>query len=57
VRYRPLGASALLRRSLLVRIERNGPFIYYELADRRILDVIGTLSTVATDLLTARRTF
>jgi DNA-binding transcriptional ArsR family regulator len=46
-----------LKRSLLVKIERNGPFIYYELADPRILDVIQTLSTVATDLLTARKTF
>ncbi len=46
-----------LKRSLLVNIERNGPFIYYELVDPRILDVIGTLSTVATDLLTARKTF
>ena len=46
-----------LKRSLLVKIERNGPFIYYELVDSRILDVIQTLSTVATDLLTARKTF
>jgi DNA-binding transcriptional ArsR family regulator len=46
-----------LKRSLLVTVERNGPFIYYELADPRILDVIRTLSTVATDLLTARKTF
>ncbi len=46
-----------LKRSLLVRIERNGPFVYYELVDQRILDVIQTLSTVATDLLTARKTF
>ncbi len=46
-----------LKRSLLVKIERNGPFIYYELVDPRILDVVRTLSTVATDLLTARKTF
>jgi len=46
-----------LKRSLLVKIERNGPFIYYELVDDRILDVVKTLSTVATDLLTARKTF
>jgi ArsR family transcriptional regulator, zinc-responsive transcriptional repressor len=46
-----------LKRSLLVKIERNGPFIYYELVDPRVLDVIRTLSTVATDLLTARKTF
>lgn len=46
-----------LKRSLLVKIERNGPFIYYELVDPRILDVVRTLSAVATDLLTARKTF
>jgi DNA-binding transcriptional ArsR family regulator len=46
-----------LKRSLLVKIQRSGPFIYYELADTRILDVIRTLSTVATDLLSARKTF
>ena len=46
-----------LKRSLLVKIDRNGPFIYYEMVDPRILDVIRTLSTVATDLLTARKTF
>ncbi len=46
-----------LKRSLLVKIERNGPFIYYELSDPRILEVIQTLSAVATDLLSSRRTF
>ena len=46
-----------LKRSLLVKIERNGPFIYYELVDPRILDVLQTLSIVATDLLNARKTF
>jgi DNA-binding transcriptional ArsR family regulator len=46
-----------LKRSLLVKIERSGPFVYYELVDPRILEVIRTLSTVATDLLTARKTF
>jgi len=46
-----------LKRSLLVGIERQGPFIYYELSDVRILDVVQTLSIVATDLLAARKTF
>ncbi|MGC8494406.1 MAG: ArsR/SmtB-type metalloregulator TsoR [Syntrophobacteraceae bacterium] len=46
-----------LKRSLLVRIERSGPFIYYELADPRILDIVRALSTVATELLSARKTF
>jgi ArsR family transcriptional regulator, zinc-responsive transcriptional repressor len=46
-----------LKRSLLVEIERNGPFIYYQLVDPRILDVLQTLRIVATDLLNARKTF
>ncbi|MFW6332768.1 MAG: ArsR/SmtB-type metalloregulator TsoR [Thermodesulfobacteriota bacterium] len=46
-----------LKRSLLVKVERKGPFIYYELADSRVLDVLRTLSEVAADLLSARKTF
>lgn len=46
-----------LKRSLLVDVSRQGPFIYYELADKRILDVLETLSEVAVDLLTDRKTF
>ncbi len=46
-----------LKRSLLVRVEREGPFVYYELADPRILDVLNILSDVAADLLSDRKTF
>jgi DNA-binding transcriptional ArsR family regulator len=46
-----------LKRSLLVKIERNGPFIYYELSDPRILDIVQSLSTVARNLLSARKIF
>jgi ArsR family transcriptional regulator, zinc-responsive transcriptional repressor len=46
-----------LKRSLLVKVERNGPFIYYELADKRILQIIKDLGTVAGELLANRRTF
>ncbi len=46
-----------LKRSLLVKIERNGPFVYYELSDPRILNIIQSLSTVARDLLSARKIF
>ena len=46
-----------LKRSLLVKVEREGPFIYYELSDGRILDIVQTLSDIATDLLEARKTF
>ncbi len=46
-----------LKHSLLVKVEREGPFIYYELADERILNVLKILNDVATDLLSTRRTF
>ena len=46
-----------LKRSLLVKVERNGPFVYYELADKRILQIIKDLETVAGELLANRRTF
>lgn len=46
-----------LKRSLLVRVERNGPFIYYEIVDPRIIKILKELSTIATDLLEKRTTF
>ncbi len=46
-----------LKRSLMVKVERDGPFVYYELADDRILDVLQILSDVATDLLSGRKQF
>jgi DNA-binding transcriptional ArsR family regulator len=46
-----------LKHSLLVKVEREGPFVYYQLRDTRILDVLQTLSAVAKDLLSARKIF
>jgi len=46
-----------LKRSLLVEVERNGPFLYYEVADKRIIDILMDLDGLATDLLTRRKTF
>jgi ArsR family transcriptional regulator, zinc-responsive transcriptional repressor len=46
-----------LKRSLLVKVERNGPFVYYEIADARILEILKKLSLVATDLLASRTSF
>jgi len=46
-----------LKRSLLLKVERNGPFVYYELADPSILTIIKELETVAGNLLANRRTF
>ena len=46
-----------LRRALLVKTERRGPFLYYEIADPRIPEILGALRDLATDLLAARTTF
>ena len=46
-----------LKRSLLVTVERNGPFIYYELADKRIIDILRDLNDFAMNLLARRKTF
>lgn len=46
-----------LRRALLVKVERRGPFVYYEIADARILHILAALDDLATDLLAARQTF
>ncbi len=46
-----------LKRSLLVKVERGGPFIYYEMADERIIDILMNLDMLATDLLARRKTF
>lgn len=46
-----------LRRALLVRVERRGPFVYYELADNRILNILAALKDLASDLLAARTSF
>jgi len=46
-----------LRRALLVKVERRGPFVYYEIADSRIVEILAALKDLATDLLAARTTF
>jgi DNA-binding transcriptional ArsR family regulator len=46
-----------LRRCLLVKVERKGLFVYYEIADERIIDIVGQLAQLATDLLSRRDTF
>jgi len=46
-----------LRRALLVKVERRGPFVYYEIADPRILAILEALKELSEDLLTARTTF
>ena len=46
-----------LRRSLLVTVERRGPFIYYALSDPRIIDILLSLETLALKLLAQRTSF
>jgi ArsR family transcriptional regulator, zinc-responsive transcriptional repressor len=46
-----------LRRCLLVNVERKGLFVYYEIADERIIDIVRQLAHLATDLLSQRDTF
>jgi DNA-binding transcriptional ArsR family regulator len=46
-----------LRRALLVKVERRGPFVYYEIADARILQILEALKELATGLLAERKTF
>jgi len=46
-----------LRRSLLVTVERRGPFVYYGLSDPRIFDILMSLETLALELLAQRTSF
>ncbi len=46
-----------LKRSLLVTVERNGPFIFYDMADKRIVTILKDLQILANDLLANRKTF
>ena len=46
-----------LRRALLVKVERSGLFVYYEIADARIPKILEALKDLATDLLAAQKTF
>jgi DNA-binding transcriptional ArsR family regulator len=46
-----------LRRSLLVKVERRGPFVYYEIADPCILEILAARKDLAADLLAARTSF
>ena len=46
-----------LKRFLLVRIERSGPFIYYEITDKKVIDILKELVGLAKGLLANRKTF
>ncbi|MBI5559035.1 MAG: winged helix-turn-helix transcriptional regulator [Deltaproteobacteria bacterium] len=55
----PLASHHLkeLKRALLVTMERNGPFVYCELADQRIASILADLGALAADLLARRTSF
>ncbi len=46
-----------LKRALLARVERSGPFVYYEITDSRVLGILTGLDELATTLLRERTTF
>ncbi len=46
-----------LKRSLLVKVERQGPFIYYEMVNKKIIDILNEIGVIGKELLTNRRTF
>jgi len=46
-----------LRRLQLVNVERSGPFVFYKMADPRILSLIETINCLAADLLKQRTGF
>ncbi len=46
-----------LKRTLLVDVERRGPFIYYEITEESIFDILQQLEALAITLLTKRKSF
>lgn len=46
-----------LKRFLLVKIERRGPFIYYEITDRKVIDILENLDGLAKELLANKKAF
>ncbi len=46
-----------LKRALLVTVERKGPFVYYQVADQRVLEIITGLKDLAAGLLAQRTRF
>ena len=46
-----------LKRTSLVRVERKGPFIYYQLADNKVLNLLQSLNKLADLLIKSRISF
>jgi DNA-binding transcriptional ArsR family regulator len=46
-----------LKRALLVRVERRGPFVFYEIAGPGVIDILRDVARLAETLLAARSGF
>lgn len=46
-----------LKHSLLVKVQREGPFVYYQISDPKILNLVNDLSKTAKHLLSAKKNF
>jgi DNA-binding transcriptional ArsR family regulator len=46
-----------LKRALLVRVERQGPFIYYEIANKSVFEILDQIGVLGKALLSNRKTF
>ncbi|MEW5948205.1 MAG: ArsR/SmtB-type metalloregulator TsoR [Thermodesulfobacteriota bacterium] len=46
-----------LRRNLLLKVERSGPFVYYEIADGEVLQIIKKLNVLVSDLIKNQELF
>ncbi len=46
-----------LKRTCLVKVERRGPFVDYEIADKKINDILYNLAELVTELLSKRTLF
>lgn len=46
-----------LKRTLLVDVERKGPFVFYGLRRAGIVDVLNMMGALASDLIASRKSF
>lgn len=46
-----------LKRTLLVEVERKGPFVYYWLDRPELMELLHSMSTLAESLITSRKSF
>jgi DNA-binding transcriptional ArsR family regulator len=46
-----------LKRTLLVEVERKGPFVYYWLERPELMELMRSMSTLASSLIASRKSF